>query len=341
MIKDAVVRVVRLKEKAGKGKRAGMTMIEVLIVVAVLAVIGAAVMPRFNTYIENSRYATAESDLDAIMTAVSATYSQVGSFGTVSGGDLDSPMGVSDMTSAGFTVEYNFQDKQNQPAEGLKITFPAEWMAQHNGDFIITYQATVNSDMSVSEGAENSAYTNVSTTDSTVSVDYSNLDIVKTGSDSGNPQLAGAEFKIYRTMSQVGDAAPTFGDPVLVGEGTELVLTTLAQTGSDGLNVTANGAYFLDPAETYYVVETKAPAEYMLPDNGGLVAIIGANASEDYNELVANQTLVLDVENTHSEDGEGVDLPVTGGAGTVALTAAGVVLVAGAAAFIVRSRKQN
>lgn len=90
MIKDAVVRVVRLKEKAGKGKRAGMTMIEVLIVVAVLAVIGAAVMPRFNTYIENSRYATAESDLDAIMTAVSATYSQVGSFGTVSGGDLDS-----------------------------------------------------------------------------------------------------------------------------------------------------------------------------------------------------------------------------------------------------------
>ena len=39
--------------------------------------------------------------------------------------------------------------------------------------------------------------------------------------------------------------------------------------------------------------------------------------------------------------GEGIELPVTGGAGTVALTAAGVVLVAGAAAFIVRSRKEN
>ncbi len=87
MLREAVKKVI-----SGK-KRAGMTMIEVLIVIAVLAVIGAAVMPRFNTYIENSRYATAESDLDAIMTAVSATYSQVGSFGTVSGGDLGSAFG--------------------------------------------------------------------------------------------------------------------------------------------------------------------------------------------------------------------------------------------------------
>ena len=250
-------------------------------------------------------------------------------------------MNIDQMIEAGFTVEYQFDGKDQQQAEGLKITFPATWMAKHPGDYTITYKANVNSDMSVGDGAENSAYTNISDTDSTVSVDYSNLDIVKTGSDEGNPQLAGAEFKIYRTMTPNEDAAPTFGDPVMVDEDTELVLTTLAQAGEDSLNVTANGDYFLDPAETYYVVETKAPAEYMLPDNGGLVAIIGADASEEDNRLQANRTLVLDVVNTHSEDGEGVDLPVTGGAGTVALTAAGVVLVAGAAAFIVRSRKQN
>ena len=253
----------------------------------------------------------------------------------------DITMTIDQMKQAGFTVEYQFENKVQQRVEGLKITFPATWMAEHPGDYIVTYKANVNSDMSVDEGAENSAYTNISDTDSTVTVDYSNLDIVKTGSDEGNPQLAGAEFKIYRTMTPNEGAAPTFSDPVMVNEDTELVLTTLGQVGVDGLNVTANGDYFLDPAETYYVVETKAPAEYKLPDNGGLVAIIGANATEDDNKLEANKTLTLDVVNTHSEDGEGVDLPVTGGAGTVAMTAAGVVLVAGAAAFIVRSRKQN
>lgn len=85
----------KIKELLRKSRR-GMTMIEVLIVIAVLAIIGAAVMPRFNTYIENSRYATAESDLDAIMTAVSATYSQVGTFGSVSGGDLNTAFNSSD-----------------------------------------------------------------------------------------------------------------------------------------------------------------------------------------------------------------------------------------------------
>lgn len=106
-----------LREAVGKfikgRKRAGMTMIEVLIVIAVLAVIGAAVMPRFNTYIENSRYATAESDLDTIMTAVSATYSQVGSFGTVSGGDLDGAFGTG--TDFANTLETMF----GRPIEDL------------------------------------------------------------------------------------------------------------------------------------------------------------------------------------------------------------------------------
>ncbi len=56
-----------------KKKRAGMTMM-VLIVIAVLAVISAAVVPMLGAYIENSRYATAESDLDSIMTAIGAAY---------------------------------------------------------------------------------------------------------------------------------------------------------------------------------------------------------------------------------------------------------------------------
>ena len=47
------------------------------------------------------------------------------------------------------------------------------------------------------------------------------------------------------------------------------------------------------------------------------------------------------VKNDKGDKDQGIGLPETGGMGTVALTAAGVVLVAGAAAFIVRSRKQN
>ena len=52
----------------------------------------------------------------------------------------------------------------------------------------------------------------------------------------------------------------------------------------------------------------------------------------------ANVITIGDVVNTKDDT---IELPTTGGAGTVALTAAGVVLVAGAAAFIVRSRKEN
>ena len=91
----------------------------------------------------------------------------------------------------------------------------------------------------------------------------------------------------------------------------------------------------LDPDETYFIKETKAPAGYKLDTNTYSVGKDGTV------KLVAFNNVVVEVPNIPSDYHEGIDLPQTGGAGTVALTAAGVVIVAGAAAFIVRSRKEN
>ena len=84
-------------------------------------------------------------------------------------------------------------------------------------------------------------------------------------------------------------------------------------------------------AGTYYLIETKAPEGYQLdktPHKVVITAVADSDGQFEYSYTIDNQK-------------QDISLPVTGGAGTVALTAAGVVLVAGAAAFIVRSRKEN
>lgn len=89
------------------------------------------------------------------------------------------------------------------------------------------------------------------------------------------------------------------------------------------------------PAGTYYLVETIAPDGYQL-DQTPIEVVIDAKANKDADEADLIVSLEKAIENKKTPN-----LPVTGGAGTIAITATGVVLIAGAAALIVRARRQH
>ena len=196
-------------------------------------------------------------------------------------------------------------------------------------DFYITYTGTVNDQAATGvAGAKNKVSSSVNEDGDEVTVDLASLKITKYGDDdkSGtvtdrDSKLAGAEFSLYTELNADGTAVEESSIVTIDGQ-------TVFTTNEDGVIELVN---VLDPTETYYLVETKAPSGYKLLEGYETVTFSKAG-----NYAWAKD--ILDEKLTHDE---GVDLPETGGMGTVALTAAGVVIVAGAAAFIVRSRKEN
>lgn len=89
------------------------------------------------------------------------------------------------------------------------------------------------------------------------------------------------------------------------------------------------------PAGTYFLVETDAPEGYQL-DTTPIPVTINAVMDSDAQEADLIVTLGNAITNNKTPS-----LPVTGGEGTIAITATGVVLIAGAAALIVRARRQH
>lgn len=212
-----------------------------------------------------------------------------------------------------FTIELT--------AEGIALT------AADDAPYF-TYTGTVTGDATLEGGVSNKVVSTEGGQAST-KLQFGGLAIYKYGDDPDttevvegeNNPLQGAVFGIYTD--------PTCSDESLVYEIT---------TGVDGWAKT-DESHKLDLTKTYYVQEISAPAGYKLIDTVYTFAPSGEGVN--IINLVAGDYAEARVMNTPSTREEGIDLPQTGGMGTVALTAAGVVLVAGAAAFIVRSRKEN
>lgn len=215
---------------------------------------------------------------------------------------------------------------------GFQLTFNNEWTlakdpatgtSANAGTYTLEYKATVTAD--IENSISNKVSSNVNEEGTTVTDKYGWVEVLKfedagemNGNyDEGETLLNDAEFGLYLDAQGNTPVLDKNGKPVTFKTGT-------ISAGVD------NEKDVLLKVGTYYIIETKAPAGYKLDKSAYEVVV-----TEDGGKVT------VDVPNVKAGPGEGIELPVTGGAGTVALTAAGVVLVAGAAAFIVRSRKEN
>lgn len=212
-------------------------------------------------------------------------------------------------------VDYTVQTTGNVTV----ITFAGSFLQNHqNEPVIVTYVAKVAGELDHTQPIENQVLVNpgnnAGTDDDKVTLELYKVTGKKVDSETKSG-LEGAIFSIYRDSNKNGT----------YDAGTDALI-------AEGIKSNNQGVFKYDPlAEgTYFLVETQAPAGYELLT--GAVTFTTGDAAAD------NVITLTDVENTKDT---GINLPQTGGAGTVALTAAGVVLVAGAAAFIVRSRKEN
>ncbi|WP_075280630.1 SpaH/EbpB family LPXTG-anchored major pilin [Thermophilibacter provencensis] len=216
----------------------------------------------------------------------------------------------------------------NEGDQSFTVNFDTDWLQEKSangtsvnaGTYTIEYKGLITPEATL-DGVTNTVTSTNNADGDTVTVDFVGFDIVKYGDadedskyDEGEDLLSGAEFALYYDQA--------CQNPVYKKDSTtQVTLTTVngeASTDADTL---------LEPG-TYYLMETAAPSGYQIVANPIEIEVTAEGGT-------------FYIPNVASTDHEGIELPTTGGMGTVALTAAGVVLVAGAAAFIVRFRKEN
>lgn len=227
---------------------------------------------------------------------------------------------------------------------GFTIEFTGTYLAGIKTDTTLTatYSATVcGDDATAADGASNSVTTTNGGSDTT-KVTFGKAGIFKFGDsntngslDSNEPALGGAVFQLFDANGNpIQDTNQNY---VYIKTGDDGYANTVDdRCNADGSAVTNAGEVFLKVGDTVQLKEIVAPSGYKLPadeDNSFTTTVVAMDASEE--------TERIEVPNEPSGYEQGVQLPTTGGMGTIAFTAAGVVIVAGAAAFLIRSRKQN
>ena len=243
-----------------------------------------------------------------------------------------------DAAATGDTPDSDYYDVSwNAETHLMTVTFNKAYLETLEADQQVTikYTAQVCSHATILEGVSNEAYTDNKPEGegSTVTIDLGKAGVYKYDSETDEP-LAGAIFQVFEADGIA--LKTTAGEDVYVKTDADGFAWTDEDTcKANGEDLT--GDVILEKGFQVYFVETKAPAGYRLPSaDSNRFDCTAIGIKDDETEVNAKP-----IENTPAGGEHGVDLPETGGMGTVALTAAGVVLVAGAAAFIVRSRKEN
>ena len=217
--------------------------------------------------------------------------------------------------------------------------YAANWAVDGGNQLVITYTATFNKDTSTE--------VNVKETN-TVTFDYSNYPYVENSHEQKTAtvnvttfaikidkyvngdegaKLANAKFDLYRTATQA---------EIDAGTSVEIPLTSIQGIKLEGDKVTdANGVATFEKYEAngtkydYYLVETQAPSGYNILNNAAKVNFTDSDVATTegvYTVKVPNKS--------------GIQLPITGGTGTVIFTIIGIALMVGAVMLFVVSRKK-
>lgn len=217
--------------------------------------------------------------------------------------------------------------------------YAANWAADGGKQLVITYTATLNDDgttevnhketNTVTFDYSNYPYVENSHAQKTDTVDVTTfaIKIDKFVKDQEANKLAGAKFDLYRTATRAEiDARKSEKIPHTSIQGIKL----------EGDKVTDdNGAATFEKYEAngnkydYYLVETQAPSGYNILDNA-----VKVNFTDAEVEATAG---VYTVKVSNSS---GIQLPITGGTGTVIFTIIGIALMVGAVVLFVVSRKK-
>lgn len=249
----------------------------------------------------------------------------------IEGVDVDTAAYTLDTTA---TTEYTFKLSVDTSK------YAANWSANGGKSLVITYTATLNDD--------NTTAVNVKETN-TVTFDYSfypyveNSHMQKTDTVDvttfaikidkyvdGEPttKLAGAKFDLYRTATQAEiDAGTAVTIPHTTVNGIKLEgdLVTDNNGAATFEKYEANGTNY-----DYYLVETQAPSGYNL-----LADAVKVNFTDTE---VATTAGIYTVQVPNKS---GIQLPITGGTGTVIFTVIGIALMVGAVVLFVASRKKT
>ncbi|MBU5421267.1 SpaH/EbpB family LPXTG-anchored major pilin [Cellulomonas hominis] len=152
---------------------------------------------------------------------------------------------------------------------------------------------------------------------------WGNVTLLKVAED-GGALLPGAEFAVYLSRADAVSGTGAIRSGTTGADGS-LTFTGLRYSGwADGASVAPGEAGY----QSYWIVETKAPDGFELLAAPIEVVVDSGDQLVDYT-----------IENVATN--AGFTLPLTGGTGTVVITAAGLLLLTGAALLAFRARRRE
>lgn len=230
-------------------------------------------------------------------------------------------------------TDYELTPAADLGGKTFEVVFNYEQVKQYAGwNVVVSYSATVNNDATVAGPIESNIATVEFARDPYVANDYE--------TDDDEVKLYTYTIQIQKVDADDPDVylAATFDVRTNASDPDTSVGTITTDPANQGL-----GSISDLPAGTYYLVETRAPQGYQLDATPIEIFI-----KENTNPNAPAADLVVSYVNKDADDAHNAitntktpSLPVTGGEGTIAITATGVVLIAGAAALIVRARRQH
>ena len=248
-----------------------------------------------------------------------------------------------DVDTAAYTLDKT-ANTTTEPYYTFKLSvdtdkYAERWSANGGKRLVITYTATLNNDNST---AVNYKETNTVTFDysfypyvenshkqktATVDVTTFAIKIDKYVKNNEGAKLANAKFDLYRTATQAevnAELAVIIPHTTVNGVKLEGDLFTDANGTATFAKYEANGTNY-----DYYLVETQAPSGYNILNNA-----VKVNFTDAEVEATAG-VYTVKVPNS-----SGIQLPITGGTGTVIFTIIGIALMVGAVVLFVVSRKK-